>query len=40
MIYFKTRKLAREFARKSDLYKVVDNGTTKDHRWGVRILKK
>lgn len=39
MIYFKTRKLARDFAKKRTNYKVVDNGTTKDHRWGVKVVK-
>lgn len=41
MLYFKTRTFAREFAKKSDRYRVVD---CKDHpsvnglRWAVKVL--
>lgn len=39
MIYFKTRSQARNFAKKNPAkYKVVDLGTSSDHRWGVKVL--
>lgn len=39
MLFFKTRKLAREFARKREQYKVVDFGKDADRRWAVKVLK-
>lgn len=38
MIFFKTRKDAREFARKKDHYKVVDMGSDAPKRWAVKVL--
>jgi len=38
MLFFKTRKLAREFANKKPNYKFVDNGTFAKKRWSVKTL--
>jgi len=38
MFFFDTRKLAREFANKSESYKFVDNGTFAEKRWAVKVL--
>lgn len=38
MLFFPNRKLAREFAARSERYKVVDNGTSAKNRWGVKFL--
>ena len=45
MIYFKTRELARIFARKNPArYKLIDltkqDNYSSDHRWGVRVFLK
>lgn len=37
MIYFKTRKLAREFAAKSDKYTACSKKDS-DRGWGVKVL--
>jgi hypothetical protein len=40
MFFFEKRKDAREFARKQDHYKLVDNGTysPEGRRWAVKVL--
>ncbi len=40
MLFFKFRKQAREFARKQEHFKFVDNGTYAPdaRRWGVKVL--
>lgn len=42
MIYFKTRTIAREFAKKGDNYKVVDRADNlsagRGFRWAVKVL--
>jgi hypothetical protein len=38
MFYFPSRKEAREFARKRDKYKLVDNGPDAKKRWAVKVL--
>ncbi len=40
MFYFKFRKLARDFSRKQEHFKFVDNGTyaPEGRRWGVKVL--
>jgi len=40
MLYFRTRKYARDYAGKKAGYKVVDNGTyaKAGRRWGVKVL--
>jgi len=38
MFYFETRSQAREFSRKNDSYKLVDNGTNAEKRWAVKVL--
>jgi len=38
MLYFTTRRKAREFAAKAEHYKTVDCGTTAPKRWAVKVL--
>ena len=40
MLYFNTRKLAREFSSKNDKYSVIDSGSQcrVGFRWGVKVL--
>lgn len=39
MLYFDTRDMAREFARKKPQYKALDLANSgKDKRWGVLVL--
>ena len=40
MLYFRTRKVARDYAGKKDAYKLVDKGTyaKAGRRWGVKVL--
>lgn len=40
MLYFTTRKLARQFSTKKAKYVVVDDGTSSriGFRWGVKVL--
>lgn len=40
MMYFETRKLAREFSTKNEKFQVVDNGTDRavGRRWAVSVL--